>query len=370
MNFDLLRNFNRHEKVALLQLLIKIAGSDNKITEAEWKQITDFLNFANLKIDKDIIASALSADMGKVVDAFCCKSNLNRAYKVLEKYAESNGINPSFEGKVLDDIKATMKIRASSFKFSPVNFAQIVLAEFSYLWGKEDLNPSVRINMAIVFTLLACLFGSLWTNINLWNSVLMKVSAPTWVNFLTLESKTEWVHPTFVHVICGMLVFGAMCCRKFMALPTSFRNIVFAVANVYLLSVIAMHIIGKGNFEMGITVAIFFGLILLSWLGIREALGFVFIGFYILMISKIFLMNEHMDWRAFPFIICSFIGIGFQSNNFFDDFKMFSNSFFKNNLVDRSMLQDSLLLAGARIKDTSSKAILAGKISAKAIGAA
>jgi hypothetical protein len=173
------------------------------------------------------------------------------------------------------------------------------------------------------------------------------------------------VTPQFSAVICGFLIFGALCFRGYLPKPNNARNLIFAVANIYMLSIISMHILGRGSFEKSITLFIFGSLILLLWLGIKEILGFAFIGFFILLILKVAQMDTHMDWRAFPFTVSAFMGISFQSTNFFDNFNSLSSSFFKKPEVNKNLLKESLQKAGQQTLGATKQALVMGAEVAK-----
>ena len=134
----------------------------------------------------------------------------------------------------------------------------------------------------------------------------------------------------------------------------------FFLANNYLLATIAMHIIGRNPVEMTTTVTLFIGLIILLMLGMKELLGFVFLAFFGLLIYKIIAIDKHIAWRAYPFIISAFMGISFQSKNFFDEFGKISSSFFKKPEIEKGLVKESLQLAGARVRKVTKSAVSIG----------
>jgi hypothetical protein len=97
MNFELVRNFNQDEKIALLKLLIKIAGSDGKITSDEQTTLKEYLSYNNLKISKDFVKTSINEDMEIIVSNFSNKINLNRAFTITSEFAKLHGINPEHE---------------------------------------------------------------------------------------------------------------------------------------------------------------------------------------------------------------------------------------------------------------------------------
>lgn len=255
MNLEAMRNFKRSEKVALLKLIIKVAAADNKITGKEQETIKNFLKVNQLKISNGYIKEVMSESYEKIVSLFTDKTNLDRAYSIVNNFAELNGINPDYEGKALDEIKAVLENKKKSIKFSLSNTVKTFFLEFAFLWGKEDLNPNMKSALAITFTILACLIGSIWTYSGFFSTVLGKLSLG-WTStlFPDFGSKTKLVSLQGSHVISGLVIFGALCFRNYLPKPTNFRNLVFSMANLYLLSTIAMQIIGRTKPEKTITV--------------------------------------------------------------------------------------------------------------------
>jgi hypothetical protein len=361
MNLEVMRNFNRSEKVALLKLIIKVAAADNKITKEEQAKIKEFLNLNHLKISNEYVKEAMAESYDNIVSVFTNKSNINRAHSIVKDFAKVSGINPEYEGRALDEIKLAFENKKKTLKFSLSNTVKTFFLEFAFLWGKEDMNPNMKSVLAILFTLLACVFGSLWTSSGFIVGMVNKLSLVGIGNLLgSYGSETKFVSLHWSHVVSGFVIFGALCFRNYLPRPTNIRNVIFSMANLYLLSTIAMHIIGRSGLEKSTTLFIFFGLILLLWLGMKELLGFFFIAFFILLIWKVFQIDKHMAWRAFPFMACAFMGISFQSNNFFNDFSGFTSSFFKKPEIEREMIKESVELAGKRVGQVTKAAISVG----------
>lgn len=327
MNFDFTRNFNQDEKIALLKLLIRVAGSDHQITPDERVIIKKYLADNKLKISKNFFQKALNENVEDIVSKFTNKININRAYTATSEYAKLHGISPEHEAIILNQIKNAGERRKKEIKFTLKDFFKTLVLEFTYLWGNEDINPNYRKTYAIVFTLIACIIGSIWTHGFFWKD-------------------TDFVMPEYSHVICGFFILGALCFRAYLPKPNNVRNIIFTASNLYLFSIISMHILGRGNLEKMTTTYIFGGLILLLWLGMKEILGFVFIGFFILLPVKLALIDKHVAWRAYPFLLSAFMGISFQSSNFFDNFTKISSAFFKKPEVDKELLKESIEIAG------------------------
>jgi len=348
MNLGKMHFFNRNEKIAILKLIIKVAAADNKFTKEELVTLQEYLNLNQLKISKDFIEKVRNEKYEDIVSVFISKSNITKAYAIVKEYANLNGINPEFEGKVLDEIKNAMEHNKKDLKVGFGAFLKDLLREFSFLWGKEDINPNAKTILAIVFTVIACGFGTFWTT----------------GGFFGIGKSTEMVWPGTWPVVSGLLIFCTLCFRNFLPRPNNFRNIIFFLANTYLLSTIAMHIIGRNLFEMTTTASLFLTLIVLLWLGMKEILGFVFLGFFGLLIYKIIAIDTHIAWRAFPFIISAFIGISFQSENFFDEFSQISSSFFKKPEIEKEMVKESLKLAGDRVKKVANTAVSVGATAA------
>jgi hypothetical protein len=348
MNFELVRNFNQDEKIALLKLLIKVSGSDGKITSNEQKTLKEYLSYNNLKISKDFVKKSLNEDIEGIVSDFSNKINLNRACKVASEFAKMHGINPEHEAIILNHIKSVSEAKKKEIKFSLIDSIKTLVLEFTYLWGNEDINPNYRKAYAIVFTLIACIIGSIWTHGIFWKD-------------------TDFVMPEYSHVICGFFILGALCFRAYLPKPNNVRNIIFTASNLYLFSIISMHILGRGDLEKMTTTYIFGGLILLLWLGMKEILGFVFIAFFILLPVKLALVDKHVAWRAYPFLLSAFMGISFQSSNFFDNFTKISSSFFKKPEVDKELVKESLEIAGQQtvkaVKKGAELAVVAAKAS-------
>jgi hypothetical protein len=348
MNFESVRSFNQDEKIALLKLLIKVSGSDGKITSNEKKTLKEYLSYNNLKISNDFVKKSLNEDMEMIVSNFGNKINLNRAFTITSEFAKLHGINPEHEAIILNQIRSVSEAKKKEIKFSITDLLKTFVFEFAFLWGKEDLNPTYRKVLAIVFTLIACVLGAYWTHGFFWKS-------------------SEFVMPKAPAVISGLLIFGALCFRGYLPKPNNVRNIIFTVCNLFLFSIISMHIIGRSSIEVAITSYAFFGLLLLLWLGMKEILGFVFIGFFIILVNKLFLIDKHLDWRAFPFILSAFMGISFQSANFFDNFNEITSAFFKKPEVDKELIKESIEIAGQQtvkaVKKGAELAVVAAKAS-------
>jgi hypothetical protein len=348
MTLEKMHFFNRQEKIAILKLIIKIAAADNKFTKEERIAIKEYLKINQLKISKDFATKVMNERFEDIVSAFKSKSNINKAYAIVKKFANSHRINPDFEGRVLDEIQNALEQKKQNIKVGFGGFVKEFFLEFSFLWGKEDINPKAKTILAIIFTVIACGFGTFWTKISFWG----------------FGGGTEMVWPGIWPVLSGLLIFSTLCFRNFLPKPNNFRNILFFLANTYLLSTMAMHIIGRSPAEMTTTITLFLALIILLWLGMKEILGFVFIGFFGLLIYKIIAIDAHISWRAFPFLISAFMGISFQSENFFDEFGQISSSFFKKPEIEKELVNESLQLAGARVKKVAKAAVSVGAAAA------
>jgi hypothetical protein len=365
MELESLKFLNRQERISTLKLIIKVAIADNKYTNEERATLQKFLDENQLKISKEFLINVKEENYSDIVSVFESKPNLDRAYSIVKQYASMHGIHPDHEGKVLDEIKSAIQSKKKTIKFNIIQSIKRLFITFSYLWGKEEISPEAKSILAIVFTIVACILGLIWTS----SSVSVGLLKYAGFGFIErLFSKNELVHLTGSATIIGLLMYGALSFRNYLPLPNNYRNILFSIANLCLFSIIAMHIIGRSDFEKGITFAIFFGLILALWLGMKEIIGFIMVGFFILLIWKIIKIDQHLDWRAFPFIVCAFFGISFQSNNFFSDFSNFSGSFFKKPEMDKDLLKESLQLAGNRVAQVTKSAVSIG--TAAAAGAA
>lgn len=331
MEFVAMRNFNLYEKVATLKLILKIASSDNHISEEEEKTIQKFLHFSDLKLSEEFYEKALNESIENIVAVFINKTNLNKAWNIVTEYANKHGINPEFEGKMLEEINEAIETQKKNMKFSIKEFFKTLFQEFGYLWGKEDIDPRMKNILAIIFVAIACILGSFWTEDSWWRS-----------------AKTHLIdlNNFFPAAVCGLLLVGALTFRGYMPKPTSFRTLIFFVVDVYLLSIICKLIIGEGFFEERITATLLLAIVLLMWLGIKEILGFVLIALFGLFIYKLFSISEILQWRAFPFIISAFIGISFQSENFFDDFTSLSNSLIKESKINKELAKESIEASG------------------------
>jgi hypothetical protein len=344
MNFDLTRSFNQNEKIALLKLLIKVAGSDKKITHEKQKTLKQYLVHNHLKVTKDFVNKSLNEDIEGVVSDFTNKTNLKRACKVTSELAKLHGISTEHEAIILNQIKIACDSKEKKIKFNLIDFFKTLGSEFAFLWGKEDINPNFRKVLAIVFTTVACLFGSIWT----------------YGHFFGIWISSEIVMPEFSALISGLIIFGALCFRGYLPKPKKVRNIIFTIADIYLLSTIAMHILGRGSFGKGITFLVFGSLILLLWLGMKEILGFVFVGFFLMLAVNVVLLDFHIVWKAFPFIFSAFMGISFQSTNLFSDFTNISSSFFKKPEIDNEFVKESLHVAGQQTVTATKNAFEVG----------
>jgi hypothetical protein len=306
--------------------------------------LQSFLNLSQLKISKDFLLNVRNEEYAEIVSVFENKSNLNRAYSIVKEYANFHGVHPDHEGKVLDEIKSAIQNKRKTIKFSLIQSTKRLFIAFSYLWGKEEISPEAKSILAIVFTVTACILGSIWTSKALELGILKYVGFGIWGNSVggfiegLFGSRNDFVHLSGSASIIGLLMYGALSFRNYFPFPNNFRNISFSIANLCLFSIIAMHIIGRSGFEKGITFAILFSLVCVLWLGMKEIIGFILVGFFILLLWKILEIDQHMAWRAFPFMVCAFFGISFQSNNFFNDFRNFSGSFFKKPEIDKELI--------------------------------
>ncbi|GAK59985.1 hypothetical protein U27_06972 [Candidatus Vecturithrix granuli] len=333
----LLNAFTRSEKIAILKLLIKVADADNVITEEENAKIQEFLHVSHLKISQEFLRTVREEKIPEIVSDFTNRSSLKRASALIENYANYQGINPEFEGKVLGEIAHAIDEQKKATKFSLVYWIKAFFYGFSFLWGQEDINPVVKKVLALLFTIAACIFGSFWTS-----SVSERFLGLSLPFFTKVAQQTHFVTPQFVAVITGLFIYGALSVRNYMPRPTNFTNIVMICVNVYLLSLVSTHILGRSEVEKTMTFVIFFGLIVLLWLGVKEIMGFFLIGVFVLMIYKIHSVDLHFDWRAYPFVICTFMGLSFQSENFFDDFQNISRSYIKPSAIERELMKESL----------------------------
>jgi hypothetical protein len=352
MDLTLSRNFNQNEKIAVLKLIVKIASSDGEISETGKASLNEYLKHTKLKTNENFIKNAIVEDIGQIASVFESKINLQRAQKLARTYAEKHGVDPDFEGALLAAINESVEAEKKNKKFDIKRLFKDIFMEFGYLWGKDDVNPKTRQLLAIVFTSAACFFGAQWTT-----SYHYKM--------INIYESTSWVYPGGTNVIIGLLIFSALCFRGYLPIPKNFRNIVFAAVNIGLLSYISIHIIGRGEIEKTVTHIIFFGLLLVLWVGIKELVGFAFIGFFILFIYKLHAIDIRMDWRAYPFIFSAFIGIGFQSANFFDDFGNFANAMFKRDNLDKELVKEGIEIAGQQTKRAAKAAIKTGVTAAK-----
>lgn len=346
MDLTLTRNFNQAEKVAMLKLMIKIASSDGEISDSEKATLNEYLQHSKLKINENFLQNTKSEDVGQIVSVFESKANLQRAKKLAHAYAEIHGVDPDFEGAMLEAINISTEVEKKNIHFSLKRFLKELFMEFGYLWGKQDINPKMRQVYAFVFTLIACSFGVFY-------------------NAGIIIKNTKVAPFDATHVICALLMYGALCFRGYLPKPKNIRTILFTCANVFLFTLIAMHSIGISFFGKLTNFYIVAGLILLLWLGIKEILGFVLIAFFIWFGINILLVSSHLAWRAFPFIFFSFMGISFQSGNFFDDFGNITNSLFKKPKVDKQLVKESLEIAGQQTMKAAKTSVQAGVTAAK-----
>ena len=348
MDLSLTRNFSQNEKIALLKLIIKIALSDGKITEEERANIDAYLKDNNLKLNENFINNANDENIENILSIFESKTNLCRAQKLAISYAEIHGIDPDFEGCLLEIINESIKNEKKNKKFSITKFAKEIFLEFGYLWGKEDINSTMREVYAFTFTLLACAFGVFYTS-----GIFVK--------------NTDIAPIKGIHVVCGLLIYGALCFRGYLPKPINFKTILFTAANVFLFTIICTHLFGTSILRILPNFYIITGLILLLWLGIKEVIGFVLIAFFLWFGINIVMASSHISWRAFPFIFFAYMGVSFQSESFFDDFGNLSSSVFKKPNFDKELIKESLEIAGNKTKKAVSTGITAAKMSAGGI---
>jgi hypothetical protein len=319
--------------------LIKIVSADNKVTEDEKESLGVFLNLSDMKISNSYYQAAKSEPIKNIVDAFTSKGSLISAASLLNKFAKFNRINPEFEGKVLKEIFKELESKRKNLKFGIGYWVNAFFHAFAFLWGQEDINPTIKKILAIVFTAMACFFGSFWTE-------------SSWLFW----KETSFVMPQFSAVIAGLCIYLALAVRNFMPRPNNFSNISFTLVDVYLLSLMSMHIIGRGDLEKTLTLGIFFGLILLLWLGIKELIGFFVIAIFILFLIKINYLDIHIGWRAYVYVITAFLGFSFQSDNFFDEVSNITNSYIKVPAIEKDMIKESIIASGKSMAKAGMKA--------------
>ncbi len=89
MNLNSMHNFNRSEKVATLKLMIKIAGSDNTITDEEQKTVQEFLDFGHFKMSQNFVTKTLEENYNDIISVYTTKSNLTHAYDLLLRFQKN-----------------------------------------------------------------------------------------------------------------------------------------------------------------------------------------------------------------------------------------------------------------------------------------
>ena len=137
---------------------------------------------------------------------------------MLEQFAESFGVDPDYEGKVLDEIKKAVDERKKHLKFDLGIFLGSLVKGFAYLWGKEDISPEARKALAICFTLIACLFGIYYTK----------------SNWFGVTKSTITITPGLSGSICALLIYGALSARNYLPRPFNFQSIIFFAADIFL----------------------------------------------------------------------------------------------------------------------------------------
>ena len=323
--------FNLTEKVATLKILIKIIHADGDISSEEKVKIESFLNSSNLVLTDEFINKTKQEPIKDILSNFNSKSNLNKLKKIVDDFISDLKLDPNIEGVIISEIFELIDSTKKEMKFELKNFFSSFIKEFGVLWGKKEIDPKKRITLALIFTFIAGILGSFISS-----------SSFEVLGFAFGEKTTSFVIPKFTAIIPGILIYASLVARNYIPKPTNFQNIIFFLINTYLFSVIGMHIVGVGAIEKTVTIYVFFGLILFMWLGIKELMGVFFLGIFALFMYKIIAIDTHLDARAFPFIVCSILGLSFQSGNFFDDFTSFSNSFSKSTNINKEIAKESI----------------------------
>jgi hypothetical protein len=321
----LIKLLNRPEKIALLKLLMKFTLADGQVTSDEKRDIQAFLRLTNLKITEEYWGRIQEEEISEIVSSFSNRSSLKRGRQLVESFVHAHGIHPEIELPVVEEMEAAFEARKSQLKRGPSHWIKELRNGISFLWGKDEIHPTTKKILATFFTILACFAGSFWTES--WFGVFFK--------------KTEWAIPPFSAVLAGLLIYGALAVRNYLPRPNRFRNFPLFFADVYLLSIISMHIIGRGNIEKTISIAIFFGIIALLWLGMKEIMGYFLIGLFLLTLWKMTSIDSRLGAWGFPFIAFTYLGITFQSENFFDELDLFKNAFFKPRATERALTYES-----------------------------
>jgi hypothetical protein len=82
----------------------------------------------------------------------------------------------------------------------------------------------------------------------------------------------------------------------------------------------------------------------------KELIGFFLLGIFVLIIYRLLAMEQHLSWRAFPFVLSAFMGLSFQSENFFDDFQNISRAFLKTSFFERDLTPEQHIIPPATIE--------------------
>ena len=152
MDLSLLRNFSQEEKVALLKLLVKIAYSDGKLSIEEKSSIKEYVINNSLKCNGRFMKNALVEDMDSILSEFDSRTNLERVKTMSWAFAKKHGIGSNLKDSPLNAIDEAVKHRRKDMKFCAKRYIQ-PSKEFSFLWGKEDINPETNLVLAVTLTL-------------------------------------------------------------------------------------------------------------------------------------------------------------------------------------------------------------------------
>jgi len=186
-------------------------------------------------------------------------------------------------------------------------------------------NPPVA---ATVFVLLAIGFGSWFTD-----------------TYLIFWRETHFIVPLVSSTVIGLFIIGALSCRGYFLRPQKTTpSVLLFLANWYMFSLLAYHMLGEG-LEKVITIGVLLGLTVLLWLGLKQFIGLYVLGIFAILIYKVVMIDLHLDWRAFPFIACGFLGVYYQSDKIFADLEGLSSAFFchsKSNAKTEVAQQDGV----------------------------
>ncbi|GEM_PF-5095989 len=156
--------------------------------------------------------------------------------------------------------------------------------------------------VGVFLTLVASLLGIFTMEKQAWFFFI-----PLWYN------DTQTFYPEAIHAGLALAMIIPLYVRRLLKFEKyNLEMVLHFIINVLLLAV-WMKIIIVTSVTAGLTLYVLIAIIALSWLGIRSIAGWVWIALFVLLLKNILDANAFFQWRGFPFVVFSFLGLAMQT---------------------------------------------------------